>query len=414
MTAEEIAQTAASHTARAAQGRHVLAIQDTTALNFTKHAKSKQGFGVIGPGLDLGLYVHPVIAVEASASGGVDHAGGILGLVGVSIHRREPAPADAGERRPLRDRTRKIEDRESGRWLEGVSAACRTLAAAQMVTVVGDRESDIYEAFAAPRPHNVHILVRAQHDRGCGEGVRLFAAMARRPHVPGPHIEIPAKAGRPARLAPTRIAFAEVHIERPRRVYAAGRLPASIPVFAVRVEEADPPPGEKPILWLLLTTHRVESLADALAVVEWYRARWSIEQLFRTFKTQGFDIEDSQVQTYAAMCKLIVAALLASLRTLQLVHARNGDTGQALTDAAEEIDEPLVEALVNKLEGKTDRQKCPHPKNTLARLSWVVARLGGWNGYTGTHHRPAGPKTMAAGLIQFDAIRAGWRLRGIV
>jgi hypothetical protein len=119
-----------------------------------------------------------------------------------------------------------------------------------MVTVVGDRESDIYDLFAAPRPDNVHLLVRAQHDRRLSEGGRLFEEMAKRPHVAGPSIDIPAKPGRPARSAP---------------------------VFAVHVEEIDPPPNEKPIMWLLLTTHKVESLADALLIVEWYRARWTID-----------------------------------------------------------------------------------------------------------------------------------------
>jgi len=416
VTAEEIAETASAHTARVAQGRHVLAIQDTTDLNFTKHAKSKSGFGPIGNGLDLGLYIHPVIVVEAAAPGmvGVDHAGGILGLADVSVYRREPAEVDAPKQGPLRDRTRKIEDRESFRWLEGLAAVSRTLAAADMATLIADRESDIYELFAQPRPDNVHLLVRAQHNRALSEGGRLFEQMAKHPSLAGPTIEIPAKPGRTARSAQVRIAFARTEIERPSRVYAAQGLPQSIPVFAVRVEEIDPPPGEKPILWLLLTTHKVESLADALQIIEWYRARWTIEQLFRTMKTQGFDIEESQVETFEVMRKLVVAALVAALRALQLVHARNGDTGQKLTDAVEEADEPLVEALVVKLEGRTERLKCPHPKGSLGRFAWVVGRLGGWNGYVGKHHKPAGPKTMAFGLIQFDAIRQGWRMRNDV
>jgi hypothetical protein len=431
VTAEEMAQTAATHTGRAVSGRHVLAIQDTTALNFTKHAKSKSGFGVIGAGTDIGLYVHPVIVVEAAAGmRGVNHAGGIIGLADVSVYRREPAPAKprrsrsrkrktkagkakAGKAKapPLRDRTRGIEDRESGRWLEGWAAACRTLAAADTLTMIADRESDIYELFAAPRPDNGHLLVRAQHDRRLSEGGRLFAGMAQRPHLIGARIEIPAKAGRSARSASTRIAFERVEIERPGRVYAAGSLPKSIPVYAVHVEELDPPPGEKPTSWLLLTTHKVESLIDALQIVEWYRARWTIEQLFRTYKTQGFDIEDSQIETYEVMRKLAVAALVAALRTLQLVHARNGDTGQKLTDAIDARDEPLVERLVRKLEGKTEKLKCPHAPGSLARLSWVVARLGGWNGYHSKSYKPAGPVTTARGLIQFDAIREGWRLQ---
>jgi hypothetical protein len=412
VTAEEMLETAATHTARVARGRHVLAIHDTTAFNFTRHAKSKRDFGKIGNGRDIGLYAHPTIVVEAAAAGaiGVDHAGAILGLAGACVYRREPADTKAPSA-PLRDRKRAIKDRESGRWLEGLAAASSALADADTVTLVGDRESDIYELFAQKRPDNVHLLVRAQHNRALSEGGRLFQEMAARPHVEGPSIEIPAKRGRSARTAKVRIAFARLDIQRPGRIYGAKDLPKSIPVFAVHVEEIDPPRGEKAVMWLLLTTHEVESLADALQVIEWYRARWTIEQLFRTVKTQGFDIEESQIESFAVMRKLVVAALIAALRTLQLVHARNGDTGQKLTDAIEAADEPVVEALVEKLEGKTDKLKCPHPKGSLGRLAWVVGRLGGWSGYVSKGYKPAGVKTMGRGLIQFDAICKGWRMR---
>jgi len=92
-------------------------------------------------------------------------------------------------------------------------------------------------------------------------------------------------------------------------------------------------------------------------------------------KSQGFDIEDSQIETLEPMKKLALAVLIAALRVMQLVNARSGATGQKLADAMDEAAEPLVEALTAKLEGKTLRQKNPHAKGTLARLSWVVGRL---------------------------------------
>ena len=110
------------------------------------------------------------------------------------------------------------------------------------------------------------------------------------------------------------------------------------------------------------------------------------------------------------MGKLVIAVMIAALRTRQLVHARSGTTGQKLTDAIAAASEPFVEALTLKLEGKTQKQKNPHPKGSLARLAWVVGRLGGWDGYHGHGYKPAGPKTMAAGLVRFDAIREGWEM----
>src|SRR5580704_11918936 len=53
---------------------------------------------------------------------------------------------------------------------------------------------------------------------------------------------------------------------------------------------------------------------------------WDIEQVFRTMKSQGFDLEQSQIETPQVMAKLILAVLIAALRTMQLVYARSGTT----------------------------------------------------------------------------------------
>jgi hypothetical protein len=77
----------------------------------------------------------------------------------------------------------------------------------------------------------------------------------------------------------------------------------------------------------------------------------------------------------------------------------------------DEAAEPLVEILTRKLEGKTVQLKNPYPKGALARLSWVVGRLGGWDGYIGRGYKFPGPITMTRGLARFDAIREGWQIR---
>ncbi len=413
VTREIMLSTAAQHTARAARGRHVLAIQDTTELNYSDHVGSKRGFGVVGNGKDIGLFLHPVIVLDAGSDDPrqVGHAGGVLGLVDafVSSRKKQP-PGGRKSREAARRKLRPIAEKETGRWIDGLASVERELGGAAMATLIADRESDIYEEFATPRSAHVHLIVRAAHNRCLTNGDKLFAKMAALPGVAGQEIDIPAKPGQPARRARTRISFASVEIVRARWVYDR-TLPESLTLQAIRVEEIDPPEGIKPVEWLLLTTHKVESLADALQIVGWYRARWAIEQAFRAMKTQGFDVEESQIETPEVLSKLAIAVLIAALRNLQLVYARSGTTGQKLSDAMDEAAEPLVEALVAKLEGKTEKLKNPHPPNTLARLAWVVGRLGGWDGYVGHGYKPAGPKTMATGLTQFDAIRVGWQMR---
>jgi hypothetical protein len=111
VTREIMLSTAADHTARAAHGRHVLAIQDTTELNFSGHAGSKRGFGVVGNGRDIGLFLHPVIVVDAGSGDPlqVGHAGGILGLADAFVSSRKKAPPGGRKQRePERRKARPI------------------------------------------------------------------------------------------------------------------------------------------------------------------------------------------------------------------------------------------------------------------------------------------------------------------
>jgi hypothetical protein len=396
VSAAEMVATAAGHTAQASRDRHVLAIQDLTELNFAAHAEQKRGFGTVGNGVDIGLLLHPVIVADAAS-------GGLLGLVEALVLNRTVRPSKHRKKRPM-------EQKESQRWLDGLRAAGHALSpTARLVTVITDREGDIYGELAEPRPANVHLLIRSAQDRSLLGGGKLYAAGDALPTAGRRLVSVPAKPGRPARQAMLAIAFGSVDIARP--TYLPATLPASVSLRLVIAREIDPPPGEPPICWRLLTTHAVQNLAAAEQMLDFYRRRWLIEQVFRTLKTQGLDIEESQVLDPETMTKLATAALIAAVRIMQLVMARDGTTQQQLADALDPAHEPLVEALVHKLEGKTAKLKNPHPQGSLARFAWVVGRLGGWDGYVGHGYKPAGPKTMAYGLKRFDAIKQGWSLR---
>ena len=277
--------------------------------------------------------------------------------------------------------------------------------------MIADRECDFYAELIAPRADNVHLLIRAGQNRALLGGGRLFETADAFPTVACRTVDVPARpGGRPARKAELAVGFGSVSIARPHHQVPKD-WPTSVQLRLVVARETNPPKGEKPIVWRLLTTHAIESLADAERIIAFYRRRWIIEQVFRTLKTQGFDIEESQVLDAETMTKLATATLIAAVRVMQLVMARDGSTGQRLSDALDRADEPLVEALIRKLEGATAKQKNPHPKGSLARFAWLVGRLGGWDGYAGHGYKPAGPKTMAYGLQRFDTIRHGWKLR---
>lgn len=219
---------------------------------------------------------------------------------------------------------------------------------------------------------------------------------------------MPARGTRPERQANVSLRFGSVSLRRPHT--AARDRPEAVAVTVVDVCEIDPPAGEEPVHWRLLTTHPAGSAGEARQIVGWYRMRWSIEQVFRSLKSHCLRIEDSQIEEAGCFTKLTMVALIAAVRAMQLVKARDGSTGQPITDAVTPADLPALRSVSRSLEGRTEKLKNPFDPKTLAWLAWIVARLGGWSGYTSKGYKPAGPKTMHHGLLRLDGILIGWNL----
>lgn len=377
VTVGEIVEAAAMRTNARVAGRHVLAVQDTTSVREKNGGRS--------------LKSHPVIAVDAES-------GSALGLVHASFLANE-----GGKRKTRKQRGFAV--KASRRWLDGAEAAAALReAGALCVTVVADRESDIYEMFAF-KPVPVELLIRAAQDRALAEGGRLFAHVASQPLAGRISVDLPAAPGRSARTADVALRFCRAHIERPGNRKTDCDLPQSIPVNLIEARETCPPQGQEGALWRLITTHEVNSFEDARYLTGLYRHRWQIEEVFRTLKTRGFDIERVTIAE-APFEKLAAAALVAAVSVMQLVQERDGRAKRPLEDVFHADERQALEAASASLEGKTERQKNPHPKGSLAYAAWVCARLGGWTGYYG---KP-GPIVMLRGLHQFRAIQHGWTL----
>lgn len=129
MAVEEILDTAGKHAGEAAAGRHVLLVEDTSEINYQAKAGRKRGLGLVGNGSDVGLFVHPALALDADS-------GAVLGLAGATIWHRLTGKAANYQELP-------IEAKESFRWIDTPKKAAKHLDQAAMVTVVADREADI-------------------------------------------------------------------------------------------------------------------------------------------------------------------------------------------------------------------------------------------------------------------------------
>jgi hypothetical protein len=375
--------------------RHILAIQDTSEINYEAKRGRKCGLGTVGNGTDAGLFVHPLLMVDAET-------GHCLGLADVQVWRRFKKKDKNYKRQP-------IEAKESYRWVRGPHRASWGLSTAAMVTVIDDREGDIYEKWARLPKHGFHLLSRACRDRAIAGGGTLFATMSAFPEQHRFTLDLPSRPGkRQARKARLSVRFGKVRIRRPKSC-SDPHAPPEIELSAIEVSEIDPPSGEEPITWRLLSTHDVRTVKQALRLIGWYRWRWHIEQLFRTMKRQGLNIEDSSIVEGDALEKLVVIALIAACRTMQLVLARASphDT-QPASHVFDDRELQVLDALQTRLQGRTEKQQNPYQHGTLAWAAWSVARLGGWTGYESD--KSTGPITMRDGLERFRAIVQGYFL----
>ena len=225
---------------------------------------------------------------------------------------------------PTPHRQRPLEERESFRWIDTAQRAKPVLRSASMVTVVDDREADIYPKWAVLPEPGFYLLTRAMSDRLLRGGGTLFNVAARLAVAGRRTIELPARPPtRAKRSAMLELRFGEVEICRPRDELDRS-LPKTVQLRLVEVHEVGPSEGAEPLHWRLLTTHDIADAAEAWRIVGWYQARWTIEQLFRVMKSQGLQLEDSQLGSAERLVKLAAVATKAACVDIQLTQERDG------------------------------------------------------------------------------------------
>src|SRR6185369_7628449 len=209
------------------------------------------------------------------------------------------------------------------------------------LTMVADRESDIYALFAR-KPAGLDLIVRAAQNRNLADGTKLFDALDGAPCLSTSEVRVaPRGPGDKGRTAMVELRATRVRIARPDNGLVED-FPKTLELSLVEAREVNAPAGKTPLLWRLMTTHPVADAAQAEEVVQLYRLRWRIEQAFRALKSDGLALEDSQ-----------------------LVDARDGGPRPA-SDVVDESFEVPLQLLARRLEGKTERQKNPHPPKSLA------------------------------------------------
>jgi Transposase DDE domain len=160
---------------------------------------------------------------------------------------------------------------------------------------------------------------------------------------------------------------------RPKNGKGRETLPESLELNLVEAREIDPPEGEAPAHWLLLTTHAVNDAADARRIVGFYRLRWTIEQLFGAAKTKGFDIESLRQQEGGPLEKLVAATIVAAVTVMQLAAERDGQLRRPLEPRLRPRRSagPRTRLLEPR---RQDRKAQQSPSQRLARLRLLGLR----------------------------------------
>ena len=377
---------------RLSEEKIVLAVQDTTALDFTPHPATV-GVGPIGTVQQTirGLLLHSVLALTTE--------GTPLGLLDVQCWaRREEEMGKRSERRE-----KPIEEKESYKWIAGyqATAAVQQRQRSCCIVSVCDREADIHELFVAQRdtPRGAQLLVRNERSRRrqVEESEALWERLEREPVAGVEEIGVTAAAGRLPRIARMEIRFARVELQAPRDKTDMG----AVPVAAVYAREVNAPVGVDPLDWMLVTTVAVPNYTAARKVLGWYAKRWGIEIFHRILKS-GCRTEDRQLLTARRLenCLAIDLVVAWRIQYLTLLGRETPEVPCTVSFSDEEW-----KALVGFMR---QDPSIPEKVPSLHQAVRMVAQLGGFLNRTADGQ--PGSETIWRGLQRLDDIAQAYRI----
>lgn len=390
---------------RLCQDKVVLSIQDSSEINLSRHRGRLRPEESIGPTHDsyagLGFHIHPSLVVDA-------YSYYPYGYSGIEVWAR---PVNQQKVTPYQDRCLEVKQKETQVWLQSNEATYRSLASAQAVIIVQDREGDFYEQLSEVPPHETfYFLIRSRHNRHLQEGVRLWDRLAQQPVLGTYTTRVSTQQkGKPAATRDARIEVKALPVVLPKPVKKKGTMPAfSRPLTVVEAREVQADKGVEPVLWRLYTTWPVADFADARQVIEWYGCRWLVEEVFKVLKKECYDVEASELESGWAIRKLTLMLLDTIIKLFQMAIAYDTPE-EEMPDTVtvfEEKEIQCLEQINQRLQGKTTKLSNPFMNTKLAWAFWILSRLGGWKGYQS--QRKPGFATLLHGLKTFYAIYQGY------
>lgn len=339
------------------------------------------------------MHVHSVLAIS---SDGIP-----LGLVHQQVWSRDP------EKKREKEEHKKlpIEEKESYRWLQSLEATSKAMDAETHIITVADREADIFELFALPRVSHMDLLIRAVQDRLVhveGTEVRKLwesvEALPIKNQLMTTHLEH--RLGKPARDVRLAVRWRTVELLVPakkRKKYEH----TSVTFTALLVTEVDPPTGETPLEWLLLTTFSVETFQQAAQCVLWYRFRWLIERYHFVLKS-GCHLEKLQLETAERLERALALYCVVAWRLLHLTYLARVSPDASCEMVFQTHEWQALHAFTYKT------NVLPTIPPSLQDATCLVAKLGGF--LARNSDGEPGVQTIWRGLRRLDDLSSMWLL----
>ena len=392
-----IEQSIVNRCSQLCKDRHVLCIQDTTEFNLSGQqgrVKAASGLGKTTKEGILGFMLHSSLVVDANV-------GSALGYSYIKAWERKE---DIPDRHIRKYKQLPIEEKESYKWIEAAMQSKELLKQSKTITIIADRESDIYDLLAIVPDQKVHLLIRSNTNRLIEEGGTLVDYLNSLPvmHHYNLMVRGDVRKSIEKRTATMELKWGKVAVIKPPGCKNK-ELPSSQQLYVVEVKEQNKTGG---IYWRIVTTHPVTNSEEAMQIIEWYKQRWYIEQIHRLLKTEGFRIERSQLEQGWAIRKLTLLAMMAVLRILQMMLAYEDDHEQPIDEVFDKDEQQCLQMMNERLEGESDKLKNPSNSKNLKWATWIIARLGGWKGYSS--QRKPGPIVLQKGLAKFYHMYEGW------
>lgn len=368
----------------------ILAIHDTSTCAFGGAGVREGAFAISSK--KSGFLAHTCLAVAADGS---RQPLGVLGMIPVVRLEGEAAAASPGTVYPV----------ESHRWHDLVAVVDDEVSNHVDVTHVMDSEGDSFGLLAFMVQLEADFVVRLCRDREVvtseGDGRLQADVLGDTVHVVDRSVLLSRRTStqskatsrnphRDERSATLEIRVGEANLLRPNTCDAEL---AAVHVNIVQVIEKEPPADEKPVSWVLATTRPVDTLEQIEAVVDAYRARWLIEEWFKSLKT-GCAYLSRQLESLDAL--LTAFALLAPTATRLLAirwFARNEPERPAR--------DVMSKAEIRCLRLLERKQKRSLPRDpTVSDVMFAIARMGGFL----KSNKTPGWQTLGKGMVRFNSM----------